>query len=69
MTYKNNFDEEFTVNYSDFNILTTDNKKFDKIINPFALNLSKNFPYNDDDKNNSCFLEIEMGNENILVVF
>lgn len=69
MTYKNSYCEEFTVNSSEFNILTIDNKNFDRIINPFDLNLSKNFPYDDEDKNNSCFLEIETEFENILVVF
>ena len=65
-TYKNDFGEEFYVQYSDYDINTTDNKKYEKIINPFELNTSLNYPYLDKEKNNSCFLEI---NEDILVIF
>ena len=69
MTYKNSYGEEFTVNHSEFNIFTTDNKKFDRVINSFDLNLSINYPHNNEDKNKSCFLEIETENESILVTF
>ena len=69
MKYKNNYGEEIFVEYSDYNILTTDNKSYDKIINPFDLNLSKDYPYNDNEKNKSCFLELDFAGDKILLVF
>lgn len=67
--YKNNYGEDVFVNHSNYDIKTTDYKHFDKIINPFDLNTSLNYPYKDEVKNSVCFLEIQTEFENILVMF
>lgn len=70
--YTNDYGEKIKVNLSDHNLLTTDTKTYGeitKVINPFDLNITKNNPYNEEEKNKSCFLEIETNFEKILVVF
>ena len=67
--YTNDFGEKFFVNCSSYDILTTDSKKYDRVINPFDLNITKNNPYNDEEKNKSCFLGIESKNEKVLLIF
>lgn len=67
--YKNNYGEDVIVNHSNYDIKTTDYKHFDKIINPFDLNTSLNYPYKDEVKNSVCFLEMQTEFENILVMF
>ena len=67
--YTNDFGEKFFVNYSSYDILTTDSKKYDRVINPFDLNITKNNPYNDEEKNKSCFLGIEREDEKVLLIF
>ena len=70
--YTNDFGETVKIKYSSFDISTTDNQeypKITKIINSFDLNLIKNNPYEDEEKNKSCFLKIETEYEYVLVVF
>lgn len=70
MKHVNNFGKEFAVDFGIYDVNTTDdNKKFDRIINPFDLNIKRDYPYKDEEKNKTCFLEIECDNENILVIF
>jgi len=69
--YTNDYGEKVKVYISDHELNTTDNPsyvKITKIINPFDLNITKNNPYEIEEKNNSCFLEIETEYEHILVV-
>jgi len=69
--YTNDFGEKIQINISEHNILTVDTKEYKeitKIINPFDLNITKNNPYEDEEKNNSCFLSIDTDYEHILVV-
>lgn len=69
--YKNDLGEKVIIRISGHNILTTDTVaygKITKIINPFDLNLTKNNPYNDEEKNKSCYLEIETDSETMLVI-
>lgn len=70
--YKNGFGEEIEVQLSSYNILTTDNSGYDlsniRIINPFDLNISMDNPYKDKEKNNSCFVDIVLPFEKILVI-
>lgn len=67
--YTNYYGEKFNINSSNYSILSTDSKPYDMVINPFDLNTSKNYPYEDEGKNKSCFLEIETEFENILLIF
>lgn len=70
--YVNDFGENIKINLSEHKLLTTDTKSYSeitKIINPFNLNVTKNHPYNQEEKNKSCFLEIITAFEKILVVF
>lgn len=67
--YKNNYGADVIVSHSNYDIKTTDCKHFDKIINPFDLNTSLNYPYKDEVKNSVCFLEMQTEFENILVMF
>lgn len=67
--YTNDLGERIVIDYSIYNILTTVSKLYDKIVNPFDLNISKNNPYNDEEKNNSCFLELKTEYQNILLIF
>ena len=71
--YKNAYGEEIKVNLSSYDILTTDNSGYDlsniRIINPFDLNITKDNPYKNEEKNKSCFLEIETETEKILLIF
>ena len=70
MKHVNNFGKEFAVDFGIYDVNTTDdNKIFDRIINPFDLNIKRDYPYKDEEKNKTCFLEIECDNENILVIF
>ena len=70
MKHVNIFGKEFSVDFGIYDVNTTDdNKKFDRIINPFDLNIKRDYPYKDEEKNKTCFLEIECDNENILVIF
>ena len=69
--YTNDYGEKIKVYISDHNLSTTDTKIYSeitKIINPFDLNITKNNPYNQEEKNKSCFLEITTDFEKILVV-
>ena len=68
----NDYGEKVKINLSEHNLTTTDTKAYGeitKIINPFDLNITKNNPYNNEDKNKSCFLEIVTDYEKLLVVF
>ena len=70
--YLNDFGEKIKINMSEHKLLSTDTKIYGevtKIINPFDLNITKNNPYNQKEKNQCCFLEIIMDYEKILVVF
>ncbi len=70
--YINDYREKFTVVLSEHGLLTTDTKTYgeiNRINNIFDLNITKNDPYNDTEKNKTCFLEIRTNFENILVVF
>ena len=70
--YINKYGEEIIVNMAKHNLLTTDTSeygKITKIINPFDLNITKNNPYMEPEKNKSCFLTITTNSEKILVVF
>lgn len=70
--YENDFGEEFEVNLSSYDILSTDNFGYDlsklKIINPFDLNITEDNPYEDEEKNKSCFIDIILPYEEILVI-
>ena len=70
--YENDFGEKVYINMSDHKLSTTDTKDYGeitKIINPFDLNITKNNPYNQEEKNKCCFLEITTDFEKILVIF
>ena len=69
--YTNDFGEIIIVSRSEHNLNTTDTNAYGnvtKIINPFDLNITKDNPYKDEEKNKSCFLLIEHLDSNILVV-
>lgn len=66
--YKNDFGEKIFISYSNYNMSTTDNKNYDKIINPFDLNVTKNNPYTDVEKNKCCFYDIDLPYEKILLI-
>lgn len=70
--FENDFGEEIKVNLSSYNILTTDNCGYDlsniRIINPFDLNITKDNPYIDMEKNISCFVDINLPFEKILLI-
>ena len=70
--YTNDYNEKITVGMSDYQLSSTDTKTYGEmtnIINPFDLNITQNNPYNDEEKNKSCFLEIQTEFEKKLVVF
>jgi len=70
--YVNDFGENVKISLSEHKLSTTDTKfygEITKIINPFDLNITKNNPYSQEEKNKSCFLEITTDFEKILVVF
>ena len=70
--YINNFGESVKIKLSEHKLSTTATKfygEITKIINPFNLNITKNNPYHQEEKNKSCFLEIITDFEKILVVF
>ena len=70
MKHVNIFGKEFSVDFCIYDVNTTDdNKIFDRIINPFDLNIKRDYPYKDEEKNKTCFLEIKCDNENDLVIF
>ena len=69
--YTNDYGEKILIDISEHDLLSTDTKAYSeitKIINPFDLNITKNNPYNDEEKNKSCFLSIETEFDNILVI-
>ena len=41
-----------------FDNTSTDHKEYDVVINPFALNVYKNYQDEDNDKNNTSYVEI-----------
>ena len=72
MSYENKFGEKVIVSQSDYTLDSVDTISYNeitKVINPFDLNITRNNPYLDDEKNKSCFLNIKTVDENILVIF
>ena len=47
--FENDYGEKFNINdfYFGYNIESTDNDTFDRVINPFDMNISLNYPYKD----------------------
>lgn len=69
--FENDFGEKFYVYDFNFgyNIKTSDNPVFDRIINPFEMNTSFNYPYEEDSKNDCCYMGIDTDNESFLLIF
>ena len=69
--FENDYGEKFNINefYFGYSLMTTDRPVFDRIINPFDMNTSFNYPYEDDNKNDCCFLPIVTAHEEILLIF
>ena len=60
--YKNDYGETIFVDFTEHNLSTTDTKTYGeitKVMNPFDLNITKNYPYVEEEKNKCCFLEIK----------
>lgn len=72
MLFTNDYGETIKVRFTEHDLLTTDTKAYreiNRIINPLDMNITTNNPYNDEEKNKCCFLELKTEYENILVVF
>jgi len=70
--YTNDYWETISIFFTEHNLSTTDTKSYgeiNKVINPFDLNITKNYPYVEEEKNECCFLEIKTDYESVLVVF
>lgn len=61
-------DNIIEIKWSNYNIKNVDHKKYDKIINPFDLNLYQDYPYKNEEKNKSCFLDIILNNNKTILL-
>ena len=69
--FENDYGEKFNITdfYFGYNIESTDNDTFHRVINPFDMNISLNYPYNNNNKNKCCYLVIDNDYESILLIF